>query len=245
MSSTITIAIDGFSGCGKSSLARALAQRLNYRYIDTGAMYRAVTLYFIRHQVDMDNALEVAKALEAIEIDFCTSAGPTTQQTSTPWQQEATLKDQQPQNITLLNGEEVEDLIRDREVSQLVSPVATISAVRRDMVAQQRRMGSEGGVVMDGRDIGTVVFPQAELKLFLVADAEIRAQRRLAELKDRGIDSTFEEVMANLLERDKIDSSRADSPLRQAEDAIVIDNSDLSFEELVERAMVEVSRVVG
>ncbi|MEM7571878.1 MAG: (d)CMP kinase [Bacteroidota bacterium] len=236
MSLPITIAIDGFSGCGKSSLARSMAQQLGYRYIDTGAMYRAVTLYFIRHQIDLEDEAAVTQALRNIEINFSTSAGRSVSKKSSP--------NSPAQNITLLNGEDVEQQIRDREVSQLVSPVATISAVRRDMVAQQRRMGSEGAVVMDGRDIGTVVFPDADLKLFLVADAEVRAHRRLTELQERGLTTTFEEVMANLLERDQIDSSRADSPLRQAEDAIVIDNSELSFEELVATAMGEVERVL-
>ncbi|MEL6670280.1 MAG: (d)CMP kinase [Bacteroidota bacterium] len=224
----ITIAIDGFSGCGKSSLARTLAQRLGYRYVDTGAMYRAVTLYFIQHSIDMDDEQRIRSALEEIQIDFMRSS-----------------EYGEASNITLLNGQDVERDIRSLEVSQLVSPVATISAVRRAMVAQQRRMGSEGAVVMDGRDIGTVVFPHADLKLFLVADLEVRAQRRLMELQERGQSANLEEVIANLKERDRIDSSRSDSPLKKADDAIVIDNSMLTFEQLVERAMMEVERVMG
>ncbi|MEM8585097.1 MAG: (d)CMP kinase [Bacteroidota bacterium] len=224
----ITIAIDGFSGCGKSSLARTLAQKLGYRYVDTGAMYRAVTLYFIRHQVDLDDGMRIGEVLDQIEIDF-----------------ERSSKKGDGSNITLLNGERVEKEIRGLEVSQLVSPVATISTVRRAMVAQQRRMGSEGAVVMDGRDIGTVVFPHADLKLFLVADLEVRAQRRLSELKERGQEANLADVMTNLQERDRIDSSRADSPLRKADDAIVIDNSKLSFEQLVERAMEEVNSIIA
>ncbi|MEM6877924.1 MAG: (d)CMP kinase [Bacteroidota bacterium] len=224
----ITIAIDGFSGCGKSSLARTLAQRLGYRYVDTGAMYRAVTLYFIQHSIDLDDEQRIRSALEEIQIDFMRSS-----------------EYGEASNITLLNGQGVERDIRSLEVSQLVSPVATISAVRRAMVAQQRRMGSEGAVVMDGRDIGTVVFPLADLKLFLVADLEIRAQRRLMELQERGQSANLEEVIANLKERDRIDSSRSDSPLKKADDAIVIDNSKLTFEQLVERAMMEVERVMG
>ncbi|MEO0625451.1 MAG: (d)CMP kinase [Bacteroidota bacterium] len=224
----ITIAIDGFSGCGKSSLARTLAQRLGYRYVDTGAMYRAVTLYFIEHSIDLDDEQRIRSALEEIQIDFMRSS-----------------EYGEASNITLLNGQDVEREIRSLEVSQLVSPVATISAVRRAMVAQQRRMGSEGAVVMDGRDIGTVVFPHADLKLFLVADLEVRAQRRLMELQERGQSANLEEVIANLKERDRIDSSRSDSPLKKADDAIVIDNSKLTFEQLVERAMMEVERVMG
>ncbi|MEL6391164.1 MAG: (d)CMP kinase [Bacteroidota bacterium] len=224
----ITIAIDGFSGCGKSSLARTLAQRLGYRYVDTGAMYRAVTLYFIQHSIDLDDEQRIRSALEEIQIDFMRSS-----------------EYGEASNITLLNGQDVERDIRSLEVSQLVSPVATISAVRRAMVAQQRRMGSEGAVVMDGRDIGTVVFPHADLKLFLVADLEVRAQRRLMELQERGQSANLEEVIANLKERDRIDSSRSDSPLKKADDAIVIDNSKLTFEQLVERAMMEVERVMG
>lgn len=190
-------------------------------------MYRAVTLYFIRHQIELDDSDRIEKALDLIEIDF-----------------ERSSEEGSESNITLLNGEQVEREIRGLEVSQLVSPVATISAVRRAMVTQQRRMGSEGAVVMDGRDIGTVVFPNADLKLFLVADLEIRAQRRLAELKERGQEANLAEVMINLQERDRIDSSRTDSPLRKADDAVVIDNSKLSFEQLVERAMGEVRKVI-
>lgn len=221
----ITIAIDGFSGCGKSTLARSLADKLDYRYIDTGAMYRAVTLYFIRNDIELDDTMGIAQALPQIEIDFKPASD-------------------RDGKVTLLNNENIEKEIRGLAVSKLVSPVATISAVRRAMVAQQRRMGSEGAVVMDGRDIGTVVFPDADLKLFLVADLEVRAQRRQAELEAHGQSVTIDEVLENLKERDRIDSSRADSPLKQANDAIVIDNSDLSFEELVERAMAEVNRII-
>ena len=206
----IIIAIDGYSACGKSTLAKDLSKKMGYAYIDTGAMYRAVTLFFLRNEVDFDSEAAVADALSKITIDFVNVKG---------------------KNRTLLNGEDVEEEIRKMYVSQKVSPVATISAVRRAMVAQQQQMGEKKGVILDGRDIGTVVFPKATLKLFLTASPDIRTQRRFEELQVKKQVSTFEEIKANLLERDHIDSSRADSPLRQATDAIVIDNSNLSKKE--------------
>ncbi len=206
----IIIAIDGYSACGKSTLAKDLGKKLGYGYIDTGAMYRAVTLYFLRNKVAFDDAEAIAKALSDITIEFVNVKG---------------------KNRTILNGEDVEEEIRKMYVSNQVSPVATISAVRRSMVLQQQKMGEKKGVILDGRDIGTVVFPTAELKLFLTASPEIRTKRRYEELKIKGQDSTFEEIQTNLLERDHIDSNRADSPLRQAEDAVVIDNSNLSKKE--------------
>lgn len=212
----INIAIDGYSACGKSTLAKAIAFELGYRFIDTGAMYRAVTLYFIRHNVDIKVANKVAVALANIDIDFANVNG---------------------KNHTLLNGEDVEDEIRGMAVGQLVSPVAAISAVRRYIVPQQRKMGIQGGVVMDGRDIGTVVFPDAELKLFVTADLEVRVARRLQELLAQGKEVTEQAVRENLLERDHIDSSRADSPLKKADDAILLDNSRLSFQDFIDQGI--------
>lgn len=206
----IIIAIDGYSACGKSTLAKDLSKKLGYAYIDTGAMYRAVTLYFLRNKVAIEDKIAVADALAAINIEFINVKG---------------------KNRTVLNGEDIEEEIRKMYVSQYVSPVAAISAVRRAMVAQQQKMGEKKGVILDGRDIGTVVFPQAELKLFLTASPEIRTQRRHDELVQKGQPTNFEEIKANLLERDHIDSNRADSPLKQAVDAVVIDNTNLSIKE--------------
>ncbi|MEM9928466.1 MAG: (d)CMP kinase [Bacteroidota bacterium] len=217
---SFTIAIDGYSACGKSTLARAMARQLGYRFIDTGAMYRMVTLYFLREGVDIEDKGEVAGALQGLTVDFVPGS-----------------------NDALLNGENVEAEIRSPAVSDFVSPVAAVSAVRRWVVPQQRAMGEAGGIVMDGRDIGTVVFPDADLKLFVTASMEVRTDRRLAELAGKGIATTREEVAANLAERDHIDSSREDSPLRQAEGAIVIDNSDLSLDEFITAGMKEVEKL--
>lgn len=220
----IIIAIDGYSACGKSTLAKAMARQLNYRFIDTGAMYRAVTLFFLRHNVDLENAEQVQHHLDQLTIDFHSIDG---------------------QNRVLLNGEDVEDEIRGLQVGNWVSPVATISAVRKAMVEQQRRMGQNKGIVMDGRDIGTVVFPNAELKLFITADVETRVDRRLNELTEAGKNVNREAVKANLLERDHIDSSRADSPLKQAEDAILLDNSTLNFDDFIAAGMELAKREIG
>ncbi|NJC26052.1 (d)CMP kinase [Neolewinella antarctica] len=209
-----TIAIDGYSACGKSTLAKAMAKQLGYRYIDTGAMYRMVTLFFQRQSVDIEDEGAVAGALSGLEVDFVPGS-----------------------NDALLNGENVEAEIRTLTVSRFVSPVAAIPAVRRAMVAQQRRMGADGSVVMDGRDIGTVVFPEADLKLFVTADLTIRTDRRLAELGASGKAPDRAAVAENLTERDRIDSTRADSPLKQAEDAIVLDNSALDLSAFIERGM--------
>ena len=213
----IIIAIDGFSSCGKSTLARALSRKLHYAYVDTGAMYRAVTLYCIENQVDISNAEAVLDALQHIEIHF--------------------ERDKEKGNQTFLNGENVEFKIRQMYVSERVSDVATISQIRRVMVKQQQAMGNRKGIVMDGRDIGTVVFPTAELKIFLTADNTIRTQRRFDELVAKGTPSDFEAIRHNLSERDRIDSTRADSPLRQAEDAIVIDNTQLTEVQQLEKAL--------
>jgi cytidylate kinase len=208
----LTITIDGYSACGKSTLARALAQRLGYRYIDTGAMYRAVTLHLHRLGVDIGDEGAVAGAIQNLDIQF-----------------------RQQDNHLLLNGQDVEHDIRGLEISNLVSPVAAIPAVRRLLVEQQRRMGQTGGVVLDGRDIGTVVFPDADLKLFVVADLDTRTERRVAELTQQGRSVDRSAVADNLRERDHIDSTRQDSPLRRADDAILLDNSTLTLDELVDR----------
>lgn len=212
----IIIAIDGFSACGKSTLAKALAKNLDYSYIDTGAMYRAVTLYFIENQIDYTQAETVQKALADIHIQF---------------------KNIDLQNTTFLNGKNVEQDIRQMYVSEQVSPVAAISAVRRAMVQQQQAMGQSKGIVMDGRDIGTVVFPDAELKLFLTASPQVRAQRRFLEYQNKNQLVDIDAIQTNLTERDHIDSSRADSPLRQAEDAVIMDNSNLTESEQLRIAL--------
>ena len=213
----ITIAVDGFAACGKSTLAKALARELGYIYIDSGAMYRAVTLYFLDNSIDINDVAAVKAGLEKINISF---------------------KNIEGQNHTFLNGFDVEKEIRAMRVSDFVSPVSTISSVRRFLVACQKEMGNQKGIVMDGRDIGTVVFPDAELKLFMTASPEVRTKRRLLELESKGIfDYTYEQVQKNLTERDHIDSTRSDSPLKKADDAIVIDNSDLSTEQQLKLAL--------
>lgn len=212
----ITIAIDGHSSCGKSTMAKDLAKEVGYIYVDTGAMYRAVTLYALRHDLfHTDGSIktdELRQHIEHINISF--RIDPTT---GTP--------------ITHLNGENVENEIRTMEVSNKVSPIATVDFVRAALVAQQQRMGEEKGIVMDGRDIGTVVFPHAELKIFVTASAEVRAQRRYNELTAKGQKVDFDEILANVQQRDYIDSHREVSPLRQAEDAIVLDNSNMTIAE--------------
>ena len=213
--SKITIAIDGYSSCGKSTLAKGLAKRLHYLHIDSGAMYRAVTLYFLRHHVDLENESEVINALKNISIH---------------------LGFERESQVTWLNDENVEAAIREPEVSEFVSNVATLSAVRKEMVAQQRKMGEKKGLVMDGRDIGTVVFPDAELKLFLIADTDVRVERRWLELQAKGLTIDPKDVRKNLLLRDHIDSTRLDSPLRQAKDATVIDTSYLTEKEQLQIA---------
>ncbi len=215
-----TIAIDGYSACGKSTLAKAMAKRLSYRFIDTGAMYRMITLHFLRENVDIEDEGAIAGAMQGLRVDFVPG-----------------------NNDALLNGENVETEIRGGGVSGMVSPVAAVPAVRRWIVPQQRQMGEAGGIVMDGRDIGTVVFPNADLKLFITASMDVRTDRRLAEMKAKGIETTREEVANNLATRDHIDSSREDSPLRQAKDAIVLDNSNLSLDEFIEAGMAEVAKL--
>ncbi len=211
----IIVAIDGYSSCGKSTTAKQVAQQLNYAYIDTGAMYRAVTLFFIQNHISVSNPREIQKALNDIHITFRRHKEKGT-------------------NDTYLNGLNVEDEIRKMYVSEQVSTVSAIKDVRHLLVAQQQRMGRSRGIVMDGRDIGTVVFPQAELKIFMTADPMIRAQRRQLELLEKGELVGLPEIAENLKMRDRIDTTRAESPLRQAEDAIYIDNSMMTLDEQVE-----------
>ncbi|MGE5395845.1 MAG: (d)CMP kinase [Candidatus Saccharibacteria bacterium] len=211
----IVVAIDGHSSCGKSTIAKAVAARFGYAFIDSGAMYRAVTLYALRHHLIEKGVVKTQSLIDAlpdIKIEF--RYNPLLQKSD-----------------TYLNGENVEDEIRQLPVSQNVSPVATIAEVRAAMVRLQQEMGKSKGIVMDGRDIGTVVFPDAELKLFVTASPEIRAQRRYDELKAKGEIVSYEEILQNVMERDRIDSTREASPLRKAEDALVLDNSHLTREE--------------
>ena len=211
----ITIAIDGYSSCGKSTMAKDLAREVGYIYIDSGAMYRAVTLYCLENQLFTAEGIDTAR-LEAnmpgIHISF-------------------QLNPETGRPMTHLNGVNVEDRIRTMEVSNRVSPVAALPFVREALVKLQQDMGKEKGIVMDGRDIGTTVFPEAELKIFVTASAEVRAQRRYDELKAKGQDASFEEILANVKERDYIDQNREVSPLRKADDAILLDNSHLTIEE--------------
>jgi cytidylate kinase len=213
----IVIAIDGYSACGKSTTAKAVAAVLGYRYIDTGAMYRAVTLYFLEHHVALTNPREVSKALEQIHIAFKVTSKNTSE--------------------TFLNGLNVEKSIRNMHVSENVSQVSTIKAVRNALVEQQRRMGKERGVVMDGRDIGTVVFPHAELKLFMNAELLVRAFRRQHELLERKQMIDLDEVIDNIIQRDKIDTTRAESPLRKADDAVEIDTTNITIDEQVDEVV--------
>ncbi len=225
----IVIAIDGFSSCGKSTFAKAIAARLGYIFIDTGAMYRAVTLYALEHGAIRSGIVDedaVEALLSQIEITF-------------------RFNPRRGASDIYVNGDLAEGRIRSIEVSNCVSGVSSIRAVREKLVAMQQSMGRERGVVMDGRDIGTVVFPDAELKIFMTADAEVRAKRRYAELTAKGDNVTLEEIVENVVSRDKADMSRAISPLRQAEDAVVLDNSYMSVEEQMEWFMQRYQAVVG
>lgn len=212
----ITIAIDGHSSCGKSTMAKALAKQLGYVYVDTGAMYRCVTLYALRNNCFNDdesvNTEKLQAEMDSIHISF--QFNPETGKAD-----------------AYLNGENVENEIRLMEVSNHVSPIAAIPFVREAMVAQQRRMGEDKGIVMDGRDIGTTVFPNAELKIFVTASTEIRAERRYKELIAKGEDANYDEILKNVQERDYIDSHREVSPLRMADDALLLDNSNMTIEE--------------
>lgn len=216
MSKKIIVAIDGYSSSGKSTMARELARRTGYVYVDSGAMYRAVTLYAIRNGlVDANNNIDVPALVEAlplINVSFAPAGSDGIQH-------------------TLLNGEDVETAIRDMQVSALVSPVAVIPEVRARLTAMQKDFGHDRGIVMDGRDIGTTVFPDAELKVFVAASPEERARRRFKELTEKGEKVSYDEVYANVVERDRIDTTRAVSPLRRAEDAIDLDNGSMTREE--------------
>lgn len=212
----IIVAIDGYSGCGKSTTAKAVAKILQYTYLDSGAMYRAVTLYFLRNNTDLSGTKEVDQALRNIKISFHFNEAKGLQE-------------------IFLNGENVENEIRGMAVSTYVSQVSKLSNVRQKMVDIQRRMGNEKGIVMDGRDIGTIVFPQAELKIFMTADTTIRAERRQKELMEKGEKISLDIVKKNLESRDKIDSGRSVSPLKKARDAVEIDTSHLEFKEQVSR----------
>ena len=210
----ITIAIDGHSSCGKSTMAKDLARELGYTYIDTGAMYRAVTLFAMRKGLFAEDGTIDTETLQGLMGEVSIAQ-----------------KNIEGKTITFLNGEDVEKEIRSLEVSSHVSPIAALPFVREKMVEQQREMGREGGIVMDGRDIGTVVFPNAELKIFVTASAEVRAQRRYKELIEKGMPADYEDILKNVTERDYMDSHRAVSPLRPADDAVILDNSNLTIAE--------------
>ncbi len=208
----ITIAVDGFSSSGKSTMARQLAKTIGYKYIDSGAMYRAVTLYAMRHGMIRPD--------QSVDVEALTAALP---------QVKVTFGREGDTQFTMLNGENVESEIRSMAVSSCVSAVAAIPAVRHALVAMQQQMGREKGIVMDGRDIGTTVFPDAEMKVFVNASAQTRAQRRFSELIEKGVATTFEEVLANVINRDHIDETREESPLRRADDAVALDNSTMAI----------------
>lgn len=214
----IIITIDGWSSCGKSTLAKELAKALNYVYIDSGAMYRAITLYFLRNHIDWTITESVKEALQSINLEF-------------------RFNKKRQHSEMYLNDENVEFVIRDMVVAEKVSEIAAIKEVRSFAVAQQRKMGDQKGIVMDGRDIGTVVFPQAELKIFMTADSTIRVERRFRELYEKNPNITIEEVKHNLTMRDYIDSNREASPLKKAEDAIVLDNTKLTMEQQFQTAI--------
>lgn len=228
MEKKIIIAIDGFSSCGKSTLAKAMAKALEYVFVDTGAMYRAIALYFLRNNIAFNDTVSIEAALHAIELRF-------------------KFNSVSQKSDMYLNGENVEQEIREMQVSQKVSEVASIAAVRDFAVAQQQAMGVDKGIVMDGRDIGTVVFPNAELKLFVTADPAIRLERRYQELLQTNPAIQKEEVAANLQQRDLMDSTRAHSPLKQAEDALVLDNTNLDraqqFELVMQWAMDKIKTI--
>ena len=229
MNKKITIAIDGFSSTGKSTIAKLIAEKYNYIYVDTGAMYRAVSLFAKQHNFVGNDFLDKEKLisnLNDISLSF-------------KFNEDLGFAEM------FLNDKNVEQEIRTLEVSQLVSKVATISEVRRKLVAEQQQMGAKGGIVMDGRDIGTVVFPNAELKLFMTASADKRATRRYKELLDKGEKVTFAEILFNVEERDRIDSTREDSPLIKADDAIEFDNSDMGIDEQFERICTLVDRKIS
>lgn len=220
----IIIAIDGFSGCGKSSTAKAVAKELGYGFIDTGAMYRATTLYFLDNYVSLTNPKAVREALDKIDITF-------------------EFSEKEQASLTFLNGKNVEKEIRTMRVNEQVSQVAALKEVRQEMVALQQKMGKSKGVVMDGRDIGTNVFPSAELKFFVTAEMGVRVQRRQEELLSKKITATVDEIEKNFMERDRIDSSRKENPLVKASDAILLDTSNLSFDNQIRFVIEHYKRV--
>lgn len=224
MSNNIVVAIDGYSSCGKSTIAKALAKELNFIYVDSGAMYRAVALYFLRNNVDLKDEAQVNAALSNIRLNF---------------------QSRDDQTYITLNDEDVSDEIRLMPVANLVSSVAAIYNVRVEMVKQQQRLGESKNIVMDGRDIGTVVFPHAQVKLFMTADPKIRAERRYKELLPKNPDILLEDVFESLAQRDHQDTTRAESPLTQADDAIVLDNSYLTPKEQLEFAIGVVKPFLG
>jgi len=219
----VIIAIDGYSSCGKSTVAKALAKKLNYIYVDSGAMYRAVTLYLIENEIDIKDIQRVKEALLAIHIEIHL---------------------ENDKSIVLLNNRDVTENIREMRVSELVSDVSTIKEVRTAMVAQQQRMGRNKNIVMDGRDIGSTVFPNAQVKIFMTADSKVRADRRFIELKKSGKTVTLEEVFENLAHRDFQDTTRKESPLVRSEDAILLDNSYMDQEQQLNFVINEVKKVV-
>lgn len=219
----IIVAIDGYSSCGKSTVAKALAEQLHFVYVDTGAMYRAVTLYFLRHGIDLQDPEQVGEALQQIQIDFHKENGTTK---------------------VLLNEEDISEEIRKMHVSEQVSEISALKAVRTAMVKQQQRMGSVRNVVMDGRDIGTAVFPDAQVKIFMTADPKVRAERRYNELSQKGEAVTLEEVFENIAHRDYQDTTRKESPLIRAENAIVLDNTELSEEQQLAFVLDKVRQVM-
>lgn len=214
----IIITVDGWSSCGKSTMARQLAKELNYVFIDSGAMYRAITLYFINNEINLSSSSDIENALQKISLKFV-------------------LNPENGNNEIWLNEENVEYLIRDMRIAERVSEVAALKSVREFAVAQQQLIGANKGIVMDGRDIGTAVFPLAELKIFMTADVSVRVYRRFKELIVKNPNITLEEVKANLETRDYTDSNRAISPLRKADDAIILDNSELTPKEQLELAL--------
>jgi len=222
MSNNIVIAIDGYSSCGKSTLAKALAKKLHFIYIDSGAMYRAVTLYFLRNHVDLNDHDQITEALKNIHLNFHA-------------------RDYQT-HITL-NDEEVSEEIRQMPVSDNVSSVAALREVRHEMVKQQQRMGRSKNIVMDGRDIGTTVFPDATLKIFMTADPKVRAERRYKELHEKNPDITLEEVFENIAHRDYQDTTRTESPLVRSPDAIILDNTNMTPEEQLQFALGKVDTI--
>jgi len=226
MAKKIIIAIDGWSSCGKSTLAKELAKELGYLYVDSGAMYRAITLYFLRNHVDWTDKSEVKKALKEISLEFI-------------------YNENSQQSEMHLNEENVEYVIRDLVIAEKVSDVAAIREVRKFAVEQQQLMGKKKGIIMDGRDIGTVVFPKAELKIFLTADNAVRVERRFKELFEKNPNITIEEIKANLEMRDYIDSNREESPLRKADDAILLDNTNLTAKETIQKVAKLAKKIIA